>query len=251
VTRKADWYQEGWEKCPGQGTGSLKERPNAAGSVPGRYAGLPSDGKITLDKLFGHLKTVTMHRMLVAQGCFQVGLYWQGLTHDLSKFSPVEFWNSVRYYQYGKQSPNNGERVAKGFSESWIHHKGHNMHHYEHWTDYNVDAAKRGEFPIRPVQMPRRYVAEMLMDRIAASKTYMKEHYTQHEPLKYYIRGKAGDLMHPQTAKELEGMLRILDVRGEAACFRYVKNYYLKGYPVVRRVTLSPEAAPMRRSSPT
>ena len=183
--------------------------------------------------------------MLVAQGCFQIGLYWQGLTHDLSKFSPVEFWNSVRYY------PNNGERVAKGFSESWIHHKGHNMHHYEHWTDYNVEAAKRGEFPIRPVQMPRRYVAEMLMDRIAASKTYMKEHYTQHEPLKYYIRGKAGDLMHPQTAKELEGMLRILDVRGEAACFRYVKNYYLKGYPVVRRVTLSPEAAPMRRSSPT
>ena len=251
MTRKADWYQEGWGKCPGQGAGSLKERPNAAGSVPGRYAGLPSDGKITPDKLLGHLKTVTMHRMLVAQGCFQVGLYWQGLTHDLSKFSPVEFWNSVRYYQYGKQSPNNGERVAKGFSESWIHHKGHNMHHYEHWTDYNVEAAKRGEFPIRPVQMPRRYVAEMLMDRIAASKTYMKEHYTQHEPLKYYIRGKAGDLMHPQTAKELEGMLRILDVRGEAACFRYVKNYYLKGYPVVRRVTLSPEAAPMRRSSPT
>ena len=180
MTKEAHWYQEGWKKGHGQGAGSRKESPNAAGSVPGRYAGVPSDGRVTPEKLFGHLKTVTMHRMLVAQGCFQVGLYWQGLTHDLSKFSPVEFWNSVRYYQYGKQSPNNGERVAKGFSESWIHHKGHNMHHYEHWTDYNVEAAKRGEFPIQPVQMPRRYVAEMLMDRIAASKTYMKEHYTQH-----------------------------------------------------------------------
>ena len=98
MTKEAHWYQEGWEKGHGQGAGSPKERPDAAGSVPGRYAGVPSDGRVTPEKLFGHLKTVTMHRMLVAQGCFQVGLYWQGLTHDLSKFSPVEFWNSVRYY---------------------------------------------------------------------------------------------------------------------------------------------------------
>ena len=32
-----------------------------------------------------HLKTITRHKWLVMQGCFQVGLYWQGLTHDLSK----------------------------------------------------------------------------------------------------------------------------------------------------------------------
>ena len=86
-----------------------------------------------------------------------------------------------------------------------------------------------GKFPVRPVQMPRRYVAEMLMDGIAASKTYMKDAYTDVEPLRYYERGKAGNLMHPQTAKELEYMLKLLARKGEKECFRFVRNYYLKG----------------------
>ena len=48
---------------------------------------------------WGHLKTISHHRWLVCRGCFRVGLYRQGLTHDLSKFSPTEFWQGVRYYQ--------------------------------------------------------------------------------------------------------------------------------------------------------
>lgn len=233
--------KEGWTSETGKGNkkeekdGQSVQSGAGEGKDPDRYCGVPSDGKITLKKCIGHIRTVTHHRMLVASGCFKVGLYWQGLTHDLSKFSPVEFWNSVRYYQFGRQSPNNGERVVRGYSESWIHHKGHNRHHYEHWTDYSVEAAKKGEFPVRPVRMPRRFVAEMLMDRIAASKTYMKDRYTQHEPLRYYVRGRAGALMHPATARELEGMLKILDRKGEKECFRFVRDYYLRGYPAGRR----------------
>ena len=195
--------------------------------APGRYEGLPSDGKITLKKAAGHMKTVLHHKKLVAAGCFRVGLYWQGITHDLSKFQPDELLNGFRYYQGGMQSPNNGERVVKGYSEAWMHHKGRNMHHYEYWTDYNIEAANRGEYPVRPVKMPRRYVAEMLMDRIAASKTYMKDAYTDASPLEYYEKVKAGDLMHPQTAKELEYMLKLLADKGEKECFRYVKEKYL------------------------
>ena len=59
-----------------------------------------------------HFKTITHHRRLVRRGCFRVGLYWQGLTHDLSKYSPIEFWTGVRYYQ-GTRSPNTAEREAK------------------------------------------------------------------------------------------------------------------------------------------
>ena len=187
--------------------------------------------KITAAKAAGHLKTITRHRHLVMKGCFKVGLYWQGLTHDLSKFSPVEFINGCRYYQGGVQSPNNGERDAKGYSEAWMHHKGRNRHHLEYWTDYRTDY-KPGMDPVAPVPMPRRYVAEMLMDRIAASKNYLKERYTRHEPLKYYQCGKGRRLLHPKTARELEKMLRILDQRGEEALYRYVRDYYLKGYPV-------------------
>ena len=75
-----------------------------------------------------HFKTITMHRILVMQGCFKMGLYWQGLTHDLSKYSPTEFKTGVQYYQ-GDKSPNAAEREAKGYSESWLHHKGRNRHH--------------------------------------------------------------------------------------------------------------------------
>ena len=49
-----------------------------------------------------HFKTITTHRILVMQGCFKMGLYWQGLTHDLSKYSPTEFKTGVQYYQGDK-----------------------------------------------------------------------------------------------------------------------------------------------------
>lgn len=196
--------------------------------TPGRYEGQPSDGRITLKKAWGHLSTILHHKRLVAEGCFQVGLYRQGIFHDLSKFQPTELVNGFRYYQGGRQSPNNGERVMKGHSDAWMHHKGRNRHHFEYWTDYNIEAAKRGDHPVQPVRMPRRYVAEMLMDRIAASKTYMKDNYTDASPLQYYEQGKAGKLMHPQTARELEDMLKLLAEKGERALFRFVKEVYLK-----------------------
>ncbi len=188
-------------------------------------------GVITMDKVMGHLGTIIAHKILVAKHCFAIGLYVQGITHDLSKFSPTELLNGFRYYQGGKRSPNNGERDEKGYSEAWMHHKGRNRHHYEYWNDYSVHY-KPGDPPIAYVKMPRRYVAEMLCDRIAASKTYRKEAYTQHDPLAYYLHGRGKLLMHPGTARDLERMLRILDTRGEEELFRFIRDYYLKGYPM-------------------
>ena len=187
--------------------------------------------KITAGKAIGHFRTITEHKYLVMKQCFAVGLYRQGLMHDLSKYTPEEFLCGCRYYQGGKRSPNNGEREENGFSRAWMHHKGRNKHHHEYWTDY-LQKPQEGGPVTAPVRMPRRYVAEMLMDRIAASKTYLKEKYTQHEPLKYFDNKGTRQLMHPQTAKELERMLRILDQRGEEELFRFVRDYYLKGYPI-------------------
>ena len=116
-------------------------------------------------KAWQHLKTITRHRHLVCQGCFKVGLYWQGLTHDLSKYTPVEFSVGAKYYQ-GNRSPNSAERLEKGYSASWMHHKGRNKHHWEYWTDLSLET-----MTYAPVPMPRRYLAEMVMDRIAACKT--------------------------------------------------------------------------------
>ena len=102
-----------------------------------------------------HLHTINHHRWLVCRYCFRLGLYWQGLTHDLSKYSPREFWVGVRYFQ-GDHSPNDAERKARGCSSSWMHHKGRNRHHFEYWTDYLRDGSGIGG-----VEMPKKYVAEM------------------------------------------------------------------------------------------
>ena len=170
-----------------------------------------------------HFKTITHHRRLVLRGCFRVGLYWQGLTHDLSKYSPAEFRIGVRYYQ-GDRSPNAAEREDKGYSEAWMHHKGRNRHHFEYWTDLDPQTRLYG-----PVPMPRRYVAEMVMDRIAACKTYQGSAYTPAAPLAYYLHAKESCLIHPQTAAALFFLLSMLREQGEEQTFRYIRTQYLKG----------------------
>lgn len=112
-----------------------------------------------------HFQTITYHRRLVRQGCFRVGLYWQGLTHDLSKYSLTEFLVGAKYFQ-GDCSPNNAEKEKKGYSSSWLHHKGRNKHHFEYWIDYSMPGSE-GPLLIG-MKMPLRYVVEMFMDRIAA-----------------------------------------------------------------------------------
>ena len=112
--------------------------------------------------VLGHLKTITKHHNLVMGYCFRAGLYQQGLLHDLSKLSPEEFLVGAKYYQ-GTRSPNNAEREATGVSRAWLHHKGRNKHHYEYWIDYDMNAPEgRG---LGGMQMPRKYVAEMIFDR--------------------------------------------------------------------------------------
>lgn len=175
--------------------------------------------------LWKHFVTVTKHRWLVMCGCFRVGLIRQGLAHDLSKYAPVEFLNGAKYYQ-GDRSPNAREREDKGISESWIHHKGRNPHHFEYWTDMD-----RTTKDYVPVPMPRRYLAEMIMDRRAACMTYEGARYTDGSPLAYHFRGYEKDRMHPDTRRQLEYLLTMLRDRGEKETFRYIRRSLLKGEP--------------------
>ncbi len=170
-----------------------------------------------------HFRTITHHKWLVLKGCFSVGLYWQGLCHDLSKYSPREFWIGARYYQ-GDRSPNGAERQDKGYSEAWMHHKGRNRHHYEYWTDMSPQTHRYEAVP-----MPRKYLVEMVMDRIAASKTYKGAAYTDDAPLVYLEGSWERLLMHPQTKQELSFLLTMLKEQGQAATFAYIKNHVLKG----------------------
>ena len=173
-----------------------------------------------------HFQTITYHRKLVREGCFKVGLYWQGLTHDLSKFSPTEFLVGAKYYQ-GDRSPNNAEKEAKGYSSSWLHHKGRNKHHFEYWVDYTMPGTS--DKLLEGVRMPVRYVVEMFMDRIAACKVYQKDAYTDASPLAYHERSKrVKEIMHPETIALIEKLMIMLAEEGEVKTFAYTKKLVKK-----------------------
>lgn len=176
-------------------------------------------------KPWKHFVTITRHRFYVQRGCFAVGLYKQGLTHDLSKYKPREFWAGAKYYQ-GNRSPNVAERNDKGFSEAWMHHKGHNRHHWEYWTDISMTERRYA-----PVVMPRKYLVEMVMDRIAACKNYNRENYYDGAALDYLNSTPEKALMHPETKRQLEYLLTMLRDKGEKETFSYIKYHVLKDKP--------------------
>lgn len=170
-----------------------------------------------------HLRTITHHHNLVMKNCFRCGLYRQGIMHDLSKLSPIEFWSGAKYYQ-GTQSPNNAQRRAVGYSAAWLHHKGRNKHHLEYWIDYST----REGAPLEGMKMPTKYVVEMVCDRIAASKTYKGKAYKDSDPWDYYAHGRGHYLIHPESEKLLEECLIKLRDEGEDAVFSYMKHDVLK-----------------------
>lgn len=176
-------------------------------------------------RFWGHLSTVTRHRHKVIAHCARAGILLQGLRHDLSKYSPTEFIPGVRFYD-GTHSPTEDERRTNGCSQAWMHHKGRNRHHFEYWTDLSPVTRT-----YEPVDMPVRYLCEMVADRIAACKTYQGAAYTDASALQYLDRAQESRLVHPNTMKRLRFLLTMLAEQGEPATFRFMRQTVLKGKP--------------------
>lgn len=172
-----------------------------------------------------HYLTITKHRHTVMRYCFRIGLIRQGLAHDLSKYGPQEFWQGAKYWS-GKRSPNAAARDEIGWSTAWMHHKGRNKHHYEYWTDLSKDTGTYEAVP-----MPGKYLAESVMDRIAACKTYLGKNYTDSSALEYFSGARESKLLHPQTRGQLEFLLRMLAQSGEKKTLRFIRKVVLKDIP--------------------
>ena len=165
-----------------------------------------------------HFRTITKHRHVVLGLCIKAGIPMRGLLHDISKYSPTEFLEGARFY-LGFKSPTEREREVYGYSKAWMHHKGRNRHHFEYWTDYNMNTKQ-----LEPVKMPIKFVKEMFCDRVAAGRVYLGKDYTNDNPINYFLRGRAKLAMHPETAALLEGWLLILQKEGEAAVFKKIRG---------------------------
>lgn len=170
--------------------------------------------------IWGHFKTITKHKILVARGCFRIGLIKQGLLHDMSKYSPTEFIPGIKYYK-GTESPNNTERKIYGVSGAWLHHKGRNKHHFEYWLDYSLDRSNVGYVGMK---IPKNYMAEMFVDRVCAGKIYNGDSFKQTDPLDYFEKGIGATILHSASREYLTMLLSMYAKEGEDFTFEYLKR---------------------------
>lgn len=179
-----------------------------------------------MNKLYGHFKTITKHKLLVTRLCMRCGLYKQGLLHDISKYSWVEFHAGVTYFQ-GNRSPIDKEKEVLGYSLGWLHHKGRNRHHWEYWLDNSKDG-------IKPIRMPVCFIIEMFCDRVAASKIYYKKAYNDDIPLQYFMNGYDYVIMEQASKDLIQHLLTYLSQNGLDETIRYIKDTVLKeGYAIL------------------
>lgn len=176
-----------------------------------------------IKNIFKHFKTICKHKYYVAKYCFKFGLYWQGLVHDLSKFSPIEFWTSVKYYQ-GFRSPIDAEKEAKGYSYAWLHHWHNNKHHWIHWIDFDLKQN------LTPYKIPYKYVIEAICDWIGAGRAYNKGNFTWSEPYEYYRdRTRVNEeisskIFHPKTRYLFDTILIDIKDKGIDKVIKYHKS---------------------------
>lgn len=179
-----------------------------------------------MHNLWGHFTTINKHKYIVTTLCFRCGLYKQGLLHDISKYSLLEFKTGVKYFQ-GNVSPNGMDKKLHGYSAAWLHHKGRNKHHWEYWLDITYGTCM-------PVKMPVKYVVEMFCDRVAATKTYWKSDYQSDSPLQYYTRNYGNIIIDNDTRKLLELMLEHMAQHGLDETISFIKSKVLpNGYNIL------------------
>ncbi len=180
------------------------------------------ENKSFIKRFYGHLHTINSHRRAVRHLCFKSGLIKQGLIHDLSKYSIVEFFSGVKYYQ-GYRSPIDAEKEELGYSLGWLHHKGRNKHHFEYWLEKDYQTLE-----FKCLDMPLNYLLEAACDKIAASKIYMKDKYKDSSAYDYLENGKDKIFMGENNYRRHKILLEYLKNNGEEKALAYYKSLYLK-----------------------
>ena len=137
--------------------------------------------RLTFKKIIGHLRTILKHKFWVFYYCSMCGIIWRGIKHDMSKFSPIEFFESARYWT-GTTSPITEAKKANGFSRAWLHHRGRNPHHWAYWTDNYSEG-------LTTYVMPEKDFTEMVCDFLAAGRAYSKN-FTYRGEYEWWLKDK-------------------------------------------------------------
>jgi hypothetical protein len=169
-----------------------------------------------MTKHLKYLKYVLRHKWYVFQECYKAGIPWRGLTHDLSKFLPSEWFPYTEYF-YGAEKPSvynfHGdcrnqlliagykfkEDVEREFDVAWLHHQKRNLHHWQYWVLQKDDGSQQ------VLPMPDIYRKEMLCDWRGAGKAIKGFDDTRN----WYLTNRNKMLLHPVTRKWVEDELGV------------------------------------------
>ena len=155
--------------------------------------------------VFKHLHLVNKHRWLVFKLSVRAGIPFRGLVHDLSKYSPTEFFESVKYFN-GKKSPITICKKENGYSKAWLHHKGRNKHHFEYWYDFNT-------LDKTPV-IPYKYTVELICDTLAAGMAYQGKSWKTSSQIEYFEKRKDLEYINENIKQVIREVYKQVDEEG-------------------------------------
>ena len=161
-----------------------------------------------------YLKYVLNHKRYVMVECFKEGMYWQGITHDLSKFLPSEFSPYANYFHNTDGSSKvirdktgyyqAAETGDPKFTVAWLYHQNRNPHHWQFWVLALDDGGTL------PVPMSEKYAKEMVCDWVGAGKAqgYISPPGNRYmETRSWYTKNKDNMVLHEDTRRYVESII--------------------------------------------
>lgn len=139
-----------------------------------------------------YLSYVLRHKWFVFIECCRLGIPWQGLIHDMSKFLPSEWFPYVEHFYGDKKKDINGDK----FDYAWFLHQKRNPHHWQWWI------LQVGEGETHILLMPDKYCKEMVADWRGAGKAQGKP-----DTKAWYLGNKDKMLLHPDTRARIEARI--------------------------------------------
>ncbi len=170
---------------------------------------------MALGRHISYAKYLIRHKWYVTIECFKHGLIWRGLTHDLSKFRPGEWFPYARYFyasdgqswqttkrdKSGYYKPEN--TGDKAFDFAWLLHQKRNDHHWQWWICPQDDGG------FKTIEMSTPAITEMICDWIGAGKA--QGHGA--DVVSWYEKNRDKMILHPKTRRIVESMLSSLTLK--------------------------------------
>jgi hypothetical protein len=176
--------------------------------------------------MWNHFKTVYTHRKWVRHYCRLAHIRWRGWKHDLSKYSPKEFFESAKYWT-GNESPINIAKRFQGYSNAWLHHRGRNTHHWAYWADNFSE-----NMVVYP--MPKNDFTEMVCDFLAAGRAYNGDNFSYTSERSWWLNER----QNGSKAMNIKNKLMLDIIFSD---LEYAENHSLVGCPTAI-MTATPES---------